>query len=110
MAVWRQTEGGLLGSHVPWAGKGSTTAKGAHEEAWACRRNKAPLSGKVCAWGGKTTTGIFFSAHMQALSGGVPLVWATGSWEPRVKGKGSRARLLHRLWAVGSLLYGGKPL
>ena len=43
--VWRQPEN--LGSSVALSGEQITTAKRVWEEAWACRRSKAPLSGRA---------------------------------------------------------------
>ena len=45
LAVWKQPEGARK-----WCAKGwelTATAKGTREEAWACRRSKAPLLGRT---------------------------------------------------------------
>ena len=49
LSMWRQPE--ELGSDAPWAGEQSITAEGTGEEAWACRRSKAPLMGRVSGGG-----------------------------------------------------------
>ena len=50
LAEWRHPEG--LESGVPWAGEQSATTKGAQEGAWAHRRSKVPLLGRVRAGAG----------------------------------------------------------
>ena len=82
----RQTEG--LGSSEPWAGELSTTTKGTQEEAWAPQEKQGTIVGEHEKRRGRTTIGISFSVHVQALGwkGGfctdhghqAPLAWATG--------------------------------
>ena len=77
LAVWRQPEG--EGRGVPQAGKQSSTAKGAQEEALALQKKQDTIAGEgERRKRSGAAIGISFSAHMQAL----------GWWSPSCAGFG----------------------